>query len=93
MFDGGASRLLLGGALEKEFVDLAHCQTLGQVVERAVLIAPVMTLAVVFATAGKALHQGSAHRAGRNFELGKKKAFTLAQGEGGFGGVIYPSHR
>jgi len=92
MFDGVASRLLLGGVLEEEFVDLAHRQALGQVVEGTVLIAPVVTLAVGFTTAGEALHQGSAQAIGANLKLGKKDAFALTQGEGGFGGIIYPSH-
>ena len=92
MLDAVASRLLLGEALEEEFVDLAHGQTLGQVVERAVLIAPVVAMAVGFTTAGETLHQGSAQGVGADFELGKQEAFALAQGEGGFGRIVYPSH-
>jgi hypothetical protein len=92
MLDGVASQLLLSGVLEKEFVDLAHRQTLGQVVERAVLMAPVVALAIGFPTAGEALHQRGAQGVGADFELGKEEVFAFAQSEGGFGGVIYPSH-
>lgn len=92
MLDGVASRLLLGGAFEEEFVHLAHRQALGQVVERAVLIAPVMAAAVNFATPGETFHQGGAEGVGANLELGKEEAFALTQGEGGFGGRVYPSH-
>ncbi len=92
MLDRVASRLLLGGALEEEFVDPAHRQTLGQVVERTVLIAPVVALAIGFTTAGEALDQRSAQGVGANLKLGEQEAFALAQGKGGFAGVVYPSH-
>ena len=92
MLNGLASRLLLGVALEEEFVNLAHRQTLRQVVERSVFTAAVVALAVGFTTAGEALHQRSAQRVGVDFKLGQQEAFAFAQGEGGCGGVMYPSH-
>ena len=92
MLDGGASRLLLGGALEEEFVDLAHRQALGQIVKRAVLMAPVVALAIGLATAGEALDQRSAQGVGTDFKLGKEEAFAFAQSEGGLGSIVYPSH-
>jgi hypothetical protein len=57
MFDGLLSGLLLGRALQEEFVNLAHRQTLGQVVKRAVFIAAVMAVAVGFAAPGETLDQ------------------------------------
>jgi hypothetical protein len=60
VFDGIASRLLLGLALEEEFVDLAHRQTLSQVVKRPMFIPTMVAVAVGFTTPGEALHQRSA---------------------------------
>ena len=78
MLDGIASRLLLGGALEEEFVNLAHRQTLGQVIERAVLIATVVAAAIGLAAPGETLHQRSAQGVGADFELGKEVPFAVA---------------
>jgi hypothetical protein len=92
MRDGVASRLLLGGALEEELVDLAHRQALGQVIKRAVFIAAVVAVAVGFATAGETFYQGGAQGIGADLDLGKEEALALAQGESGLGGIEYPSH-
>jgi len=92
MLNGVAGRLLLGWALEEEFVDLADCQALGQVVEGAVLVAAVMAMAVGFATAGDPFHERGAEGVGTDFDLGKEEPLALTQGEGGFGRVVYPSH-
>jgi hypothetical protein len=92
MLNGVESRLLLSWALEEEFVDLAHGQALGQVVEGAVFVAAVMAMAVGFATAGEPFHQRGAESVGTDFDLGKEEPFALAQGEGGFARVVYPSH-
>jgi hypothetical protein len=92
MFDGASGGLLLGGGLEEELVDLAHGQALGQIIEGTVFIAPVVAMAVGFATAGETLHEGGAQEVRVDFELGKEESLALAQGEGGFGGVMYPCH-
>ena len=67
-------------------------QALGQVVEGAVLIAAVVALAVSFATLGETLHQRGAHAVGADFEPRKEQSLAVAQGEGGFGGFVNPSH-
>ena len=77
---------------EEELVDLAHGQALGQVVEGTVFIAAMVAMAVGFAAPGETLHQGGAQGVGAELELGQEEALALAQGEGGFGGVVYPSH-
>ena len=92
MLDGAASGLLLGGGLEQELVDLAHGQALGQVVEGTVLIAAVVALAISFATLGETLHQRGAQAVGADFEPSKEQSLAVAQGEGGFGGAVNPSH-
>ena len=55
-------------------------------------IAAVVAMAVGFAAPGEALDQGGAQGVGADLELGEEEAFALAQGERGFGGVVYPSH-
>ena len=92
MIDPGTGTVLLGGRFEKELVHLADRQALSQVIKRSVLIAAVVAMAVAFATAGEALDQGGAQGVGADLELGEQEAFALAQGERGFGGVVYPSH-
>ena len=92
MFDGVASRLLLGGALEEEFVDLAHRQALGQVVKGAVLSAAMVAVAIGFATPGEPFHQRGAQGVGRDFDLVKEEPFALAQGQRGFGCDEYLCH-
>jgi hypothetical protein len=49
VLDGVLSRLALGRGSQEEFVDLAHRQALGQVIEGAVFISTVVALAVGFA--------------------------------------------
>jgi hypothetical protein len=92
MVDTLAGGLLLGGGLEEELVDLADRQTLGQVIKGAVFLAAVVARAVALATAGETLHQRSAQGVGTDLDLGQEEAFALAQGEGGFVRVMYPSH-
>src|SRR5208337_195280 len=84
MLDGAAGRLLLGGGLEEELVDLAHSQALGQVVEGTMLGAAVMAMAVGFAALGETLDQRGAHGVGVDLELGQQESLAVAQGEGGF---------
>jgi len=84
-----SSGLLLAEGFEEEFIDFAHGQALGQKVEGTVFISAMMAMAVGFAATGETFDQGGAQDVGEDFELGKKKAFALAQGQGGlaFGGV------
>ena len=84
--------LLLDGGLKEELIDLADGQALGQVVEGAVFIAAVVALAVSFATLGETLHQRGAQAVGVDFEPSKEESLAVAQGEGGFGGSVNPSH-
>jgi len=51
VLNAGSSRLLLGDGLKEELVEFAHGQALGQVIEGAVFIAAVVTMAVGFAAA------------------------------------------
>ena len=92
MLDGAAGGLPLGRGLEQELVDLAHGQTLGQVVEGAVFIAAVVALAVSFATLGETLHQRGPQAVGADFEPSKEESLAVAQDEGGFGDPVNPSH-
>ena len=54
--------------------------------------AAVVAMAVGLATPGETFHQRGAQGIGADFDLGKEEPFALAQGEGGFGGLVYPSH-
>jgi hypothetical protein len=93
VLDAGLSGLLLGGGSEEELVDLAHSQALGQIVEGAMLMALLVTVAIGFATAGEALDEGGAQAVGQDLELRKQEAFALAQGQGGLaGGSVYLCH-
>ena len=88
-----AGRGLLRRGLEEELVDFADGQALGQIIERAVLGAAMMTVALRFATGGKTFDDRSAEQVGRPFELPEQPAFALAQGQRGFAGEAeYPSH-
>src|SRR5512140_3691939 len=92
MLDGALGGFLLRGAFELELVDLADRQALGQVIKRAVFVASVMAMTIGLATTGETFDQGGPQRVGIDFELGEQETFAVAQGEGGFGGVVYPSH-
>jgi hypothetical protein len=93
MFDALLSGPLLIGGFEGQFVDFAHGQALGQLVERAVLMAWLMTVAVGFAAAGESLHERRAQTVGPDLELSSQKAFALAQGQRGLAGEgIYLCH-
>jgi len=83
MFDAVLSGPLLLGGFEREFIDFAHSQALSQIIERAVLMAWLMTVAVGFAAAGEALHERGAQTVGPDLELSSQKAFALAQGQRG----------
>ena len=83
----------MGWALEQELVDFAHRQTLGQVIERAVLGAAVMTAAAGLAASGEAFDDRGAQEIGGNVDLLEEKTFALADRQGGFADeIIYPSH-
>ena len=69
MFDGASRRLLLGRGLEKEFVNLSHSQTLGQVIVRAVLVAAMITTTVGLAATAEAFDEGCPQEVGTKFEL------------------------
>ena len=64
----------------------------GRLAANTVFIASMVAMAVGFAALGEAFDQRGAEGVGVDFELGQQKAFPTAQGEGGFGGVEYPSH-
>ena len=83
VFDAALSGLLLGGSFEWKFVDFAHGQALGQIVERAMLRALLKAVAVGFAAAGEALDERGAQTVGPDLELRSQKAFALAQGQRG----------
>jgi hypothetical protein len=57
VFDPLLRGLLLEGCFEEKFVDVANGQALGQVVERAMFISSLVTVAVGFATTGEPLDQ------------------------------------
>ena len=67
-------------------------QALGQVVEGAVFIAAVVALAVSFATLGETLHPRGTQAVGADFEPSQEQSLAVAQGEGGFGDFVNPSH-
>ena len=92
MFNPSSGRLLLGVGFEEKLVDFADGQALGEVVEGAMFIAALVAVAIGFATAGESFDQRCPQGVGSNFELGKKESFALAQGQGGFGSVVNPSH-
>lgn len=92
MLNAGSGGLPLSGSLEEELVEPADSQTLGQVIKGAVLVAAMVAVAVGFATAGEPLDEGGAQEIGADFDLGKEPSLAVAQGEGGFGAVVYPSH-
>jgi hypothetical protein len=92
MLNAGLGRLSLGVGFEEKLVDLADGQALGEVIEGAVLVAAVVAMAVGFAAAGEPLDQRGAQGVGADFELGQQEALALAQGQGGFGSIVYPSH-
>jgi hypothetical protein len=56
------------------------------------LLAAVVAVAVSFATLGETLHQRGAQTVGADFEPSQEPSLALAQGEGGFGGFVNPSH-
>jgi len=93
MSDTGLGMLLLGLGLKEELGNFAHGQTLGQVVERSVLITPVVAAAVLFAANRESLDKRSPEQVGVDFELGDKEVLALTQGEGGLAAQTeYPSH-
>jgi hypothetical protein len=92
MVDAASSGLLLGRSLEEELVDLTNRQALSQVVERAVLLAIVVAMAVGLAATGETLYEGSAQGVGAHLDLREQESLALAQGEGGFAGAVYLSH-
>ena len=93
VFDPGLSGLLLGRCFKEEFIHLTDGKALGQIVEGAVLMALLMTVAVGFAAAGKSLDEGGAQAVGQDMELRKQKAFALAQGQRGLPGKsVYLCH-
>src|SRR5687768_9671971 len=93
MLDALAGGVLLRLGLEKELVDLAHGQTLGEVIKGAVFGPAVMALALSFATPSKTLDDRGAEQVRGNIQLLQEKAFALAQGQGGLAGVVeYPRH-
>ena len=80
------------GVLSKNLLILPTARHWVQVVEGAVLIAAVVAVAVSFATLGETLHQRGAQAVGADFEPSKEPSLAVAQGEGGFGGFVNPSH-
>ena len=86
--------MLLRLALEEKLIDFAHGQTLSEIEERAVFVAPVMTVAIGFAALGKALNKGGPEEVGMNLEVFEEKFLALAQSQSGFAFKFeYPSHR
>jgi hypothetical protein len=92
MVDALPGGLLLSGTLEEELVDFSDRQALSQIVKGPMFSAAMVAVASGFATDGEALDQGGAQAVGPNLQSGKEKALAFAQGEGGFGGLEYPSH-
>jgi hypothetical protein len=90
--DAVFSRLLLSGCFELELIDPTHGQTLREVVKGAVLLSPMMAVTIGLATAGETLDQRGAQTLGQDPDLGEEEAFAFAQRQGGFGGVMNPSH-
>jgi hypothetical protein len=88
MLHARTGRLLLGRGFEEELIHFAHGQALGQIIERAMLGATVMTMALGFATSGKALHDRSAEEVSGNVQLLQEKASALAESQGGLARVI-----
>src|SRR6266446_5531003 len=92
MIDAGSGRLLLSIGLEKELIDLADSQALGEVIKRAVLVAAVVAMAIGLAATGETLDERGAQRIGADFKLREEEALALAQSEGGLGRAVNPSH-
>ena len=88
-----AGALLLDWGFEEELIHFAHGQTLGEVIERAMLGAAVMTMALGFPASGKTLDHRGAEEIGGDVRLPEEKSPALAESQCGFACVLEnPSH-
>ena len=88
MLRTGAGGLLLGLGFEEKLIHFANGQTLGEVIEGAMLGTAMMTMALRFSTSGKTFHDGGAEEIGGNVQLAEEKGFALAESQGGFARVV-----
>ena len=92
MVDARFGGVLLSGRFEKELVNLASGQALSQIVKWAVLLPAVMAMTMGLSAKGEPLDERGAEAVGVDADLGEEEAFAIAEREGRFSGVVYPSH-